>query len=131
MSQSDKDPDLSGAIKQLEALLDAQSDSEEQSGDRLPVLDEVVDTDAMDGFDDAFEVDLTSVSPGSTAGPDPEQLRAVLERVAGQMETELENVVGMLKQNMLEEFRNELAAALNIDPQQIKPNTGGQDNPQS
>lgn len=131
MSQSDENPDLSGAIRQLEALLDAQSDSEEQSGDGLPVLDEVVDTDGMDSFDNAFEVDFMSPPPSDTARPDPEQLRAMLERVAGHMETELENVVGMLKQNMLEEFRNELAAALNIDPQQIKSNTGGQDNPQS
>ncbi|MDZ7735280.1 MAG: hypothetical protein U5P41_03405 [Gammaproteobacteria bacterium] len=88
------------------------------------MLDEIVDTDA-ESSDGTFEFELTaSGTPFSgTTKPDPEQIRAVLDRIAGQMEIELESVIGMLKQNMLEEFRNEIAAVLNMDPQQLTRNS--------
>lgn len=127
MSQSDKNADLSGAIKQLEALLDAQSDDAGHDSEQLPVLDEIVDPEDPDSnaLDNAF--DLSAASGVETARPDPQQIRALLERVAEQMDTELENVAGMLKQNMLKEFRNELASALNMDPQQLGSNTGNRE----
>lgn len=128
MSQSDKNPDLSGAIRQLEALLDAQTDGDEQGEPQLPLLDEIVDDDSVDSLDDAFDLNASSSTP---AQPDPEQLRAVVERLAEQMDTELENIGVMLKQNMLEEFRKELAAALNMDPQQLRAATSEQKNKQS
>jgi len=126
MSQSDKDADLSRAIKQLETLLDSQASNEEPGGEKLPVLDEIVDTDT-EGSDGTFEFELTaSGTPfSSTTRPDPEQIRAVLDRIAGQMDTELESVIGVLKQNMLEEFRSEIAAVLNMDPQQLDTHTSG------
>lgn len=132
MSQSDKDADLSHAIKQLETLLDSQTGDGEPGGEKLPVLDEIVDTDA-EGSDGTFEFELAeSGTPfSSTTKPDPEQIRAVLDRIAGQMETELESVIGILKQNMLEEFRNELATVLNMDPQQLDTHTSRRDDQKS
>jgi len=121
-AQSGKDPDLSQAIRQLESLLDSQSETDSEGGNNLPVLDEVVDTDAQgpdDDFNVEFELASSGTSFGNAAEPDPEQIRALLERIAGQMDTELESVVSLLKQNMLESFKNELATALNMDPQDL------------
>ncbi len=122
MSQSDNDTDLSHAIRQLETLLDSQPDTDSDGGDKLPVLDEIVDADAQgpdDDFDAEFEPSSSGTSFSNAAGPDPEQIRAVLERIAGQMDTELESVVSLLKQNMLEAFKSELATALNMDPRDL------------
>ncbi len=121
-AQSDKDPDLSQAIRQLESLLDSQSDTDSDSDDTLPVLDEIVDTDAQgpdDDFDVEFELSSPETSFSDAAEPDPEQISVVLERIAGQMDTELESVVSLLKQNMLEAFKSELATALNMDPRDL------------
>lgn len=124
MSQSDRDADLSGAIKQLEALLDAQPDND--GSEQLPVLDDVIEPGTEEAGE-AFEQQIATPSFTGTTRPDPEQIRALLDRIAEQMEAELESVVGMLKHNMLKEFRNELATALNIDPQQLDTYTDRQD----
>jgi len=123
MSQSDKNADLSGAIRELETLLDGHPDDEYGDGEELPLLDEIVDPDDPDAFViDGAEGEFAVPAPaGETPRPDPAEIRALLDRIAAQMETELDQVVGLLKQNMLEEFRNELAAALDMDPQQLAP----------
>lgn len=132
MSQSERpnakqDESLTGAIRQLEALLDAQSGHEEHETEQLPILDEVVDPDAIEawGIEDTAENSPAAQADESSlaAAPDAEKIRTALDRVARQMETELDNVVSTLRSNMLQEFRNELAAALNMDPKTLERDT--------
>lgn len=125
MSQSDRQPqrpdsgdaDLGDAIRQLETLLDSQADDGSPASEKLPLLDDIVaDDDSEPAADD--HAAAPSAVPAA-AGPDPQQIRQLLDQLAEQLETELETVVGMLKYSVLTEFRNELAAALKLDPQQL------------
>ncbi len=121
MSQSDHqhqrpdngDADLGDAIRQLETLLDSQADDDSPASEKLPLLDDIVESEDSEALAGA---DAAAPTTAPAARPDPQQIRQVLDQLAEQLETELETVVGMLKHSILTEFRNELAAALKLDP---------------
>lgn len=130
MSQSDHksdkrraaQADLGDALKQLETLLDTQTGDDEASEPELPVLDDVVDPDAVlpnDAAEEAAAELTAALSTDENARPDPRVIRQLLDQLAGRMEIELESVVGLLKYNVLQEFRQELANALQLDVQEL------------
>lgn len=122
-AKSNKDPDLGQAIRQLESLLDSQPEMTLDDDERLPVLDEVVQSD--DEFvtnpADAFTVS----SPSQAQQLEPAVVRTALERIAGHFDTELARVSDELKQRMIAECKDEMAAALNMDPETLEQQLDG------
>lgn len=125
---------LGRALKQLEALLEART-RENQTGEpevstdqNLPVLDDIIDPEA-DGSGEM--TDFGSMTPAETSRPqitEAELARDALQRLSEQMEIELEVLVSMLKENMMNEFREKLASVLGIDPQQLESIENDDDN---
>lgn len=86
----------------------------------LPVLDDIIDPEA-DGSGEL--TDFGSMTQAETSKPqttETELAREALQRLSEQMEMELEVLVSMLKENMMNEFREKLASVLGIDPQQLE-----------
>ncbi len=117
-TQSNKDPDLSQAIRQLESLLDSQSEITLDDDEALPVLDEVVQSGDEVVADPADTFTVTSLNP--TQQPEPALIRAALERIASHFDTELSRISDELKQRMIAECKDEIAAALNMDPETLE-----------
>jgi hypothetical protein len=104
MPQRETDPEaLGGALNRLDDLLKQRQPSAPASAPRtqdagLPILDDIVTDHAPPEATDAGE-------PGAFAA---EQLSAALERLARQLELELEALAGLLKQSLQREFRKEI-----------------------
>ena len=117
-TEPNNDPDLSQAIRQLESLLDSQSEMTLDDDEALPVLDEIVQSEdeVMNNPADTFTVN--TLTPNRQ--PEPALVRAALERIADHFDTELARVGDELKQRMIAECKDEIAAALNMDPETLE-----------
>lgn len=117
-AESKKDTDLSQAIRQLESLIDSQPEITLDDDEALPVLDEVVQSDDAIADNPADTFTVNSLNPAPQ--PEPALVRAALERIAGHFDTELARVSDELKQRMIAECKDEIATALNMDPETLE-----------
>lgn len=104
MPQRETDPEaLDGVLNRLDDLLEQRRPSVPASAPRtqdagLPILDDVVTDDTPPELPDAD-------GPGARAA---EQLSGALERLARQLELELEALASLLKQSLQREFSKEI-----------------------